>query len=388
MTLHDTTELVKRAGIGSIIGIVTILLIVIIVRVGIGIKNYLYPPVKDPPTQTYGFLVPLQFPKNTVDQNFTYTLDTTSGDLPTDLPDRLSVFPIVENQPNFLNLGIAKKKIASLNFISEDGKIPTEIKLGDPYYEWDEKSGFNRKIIMNINSFDFKMTSDFLSSLTVLSAKFISNESSAINVAEGFLDTAEIIPNDLDLTKTTTKDNPSHYVTYPKLFSIESGVQGNTLVQTSSLSRAQVIRVDFYQKDVEYDMNTGYTEGANQKTHIKLPILYPQPPYSIMSFWIASGQGGAMVTQAFYTHKKIDFSKADATYLLKTAEQAYTELKDGKAYIANYWGSDSNIVITDVYLAYYLAEDSIGYMQPIYVFEGKYGFFAYIPALIENISNK
>ena len=381
MTLHDTTVLVKKAGLGSVIGVISILLIVILVRVGISIKNSLYPPIKAPPVQTFGALPPLQFPKSSLNNNFTYKLETLSGELPTDFPDRLSVFPIVESLPNFLNLDIAKKKVSSLNFAAGDGGALPPIQLANPYYEWDEQTGFNRKIIMNINSFDFKMTSDFLSSLTVLSARSISSEPSAIEVAQDFLGSAGLTPKDIDLAKTTTQNNPAHYVTYPQLYSVQSGPQGNTLVQTTSLSKTQVIRVDFYQKDVEYDMSTGLTEGDGQKAHIKLPILYPQPPFSIMSFWVASGPGGAMVTQAFFTHKNIDFTNTDATYGIKTVEEAFTELKEGKAYVPTYWGSDNNIFITDVYLAYYLGEDSQGYMMPIYVFEGKNGFFAYVSAL-------
>ncbi len=366
---------------GSVIGVISIILIVILVRVGISIKNSLYPPIKDPPTQIFGALPPLQFPRSAVNNNFTYTLNTLSGELPTDLPNRLSVFPIVESSPNFLNLDRAKKKVASVGFVSQDGTVIPEIQLANPYYEWDETTGFNRKIIMNINSFDFKMTSNYLSSLGVLSAKFISDEKNAINVATDFLNSMVLTPKDIDLTKTTTPDNPAHYVTYPRLYSIQNEAQGNTLVQTNKLSQTQVIWIDFYQKDVEYDLNTGATEGPAQKAHLKLPILYPNPPHSIMSFWIASGPNSAMVTQALFTYKNVDLTNADATYGIKTPEEAFAELKDGKAYIAAYDENDSNITITDVYLAYYLAEDSQGYLMPIYAFEGKYGFFAYVSAL-------
>jgi hypothetical protein len=381
MTLHNTAVLIKKAGIGSFVGITTILLIVIFIRVGISIKNSLYPPVKKPPVQTFGVLPPLQFPKNAVNNNFTYTINTLSGELPTGLPDRLSVFPIVESAPNFLNLDWAKKKVASIGLVSQDGTALPEIQLTNPYYEWDEPMGLYRKIIMNINSFDFKMTSNYLSSLGVLSAKFISDEKSAVNVAQNFLNSMVLTPNDIDLTKTTTQDNPMHYVTNPRLYYIQNGLQGSTLVQTAKLSQAQVIWLDFYQKDVEYDLNTGVTEGAGQKAHLKLPILYPNPPHSTMSFWIASGPDSAMVTQALFTHKNIDFKSADATYGIKTSVEAFAELKGGKAYIATYDGSDSNITITDIYLAYYLAEDSKDYLMPIYVFEGKNGFFAYVSAL-------
>lgn len=382
MTLHDTTLLVKKAGIGSVIGIITILVIVIIVRISVSVWDAFHPPKKAPPTQIFGVLPPLEFPESVVNNNFTYEIHTIAGELPTDLPDRLSVFPITENAPNFLNLESAKSKVTSLDFVSEDRKTVPEIKLDDPYYEWDEPTGFNRKMIMNINSFDFKMTSNYLSSLLVLSGRFIKDEADAIRVAQNFLNLAGLMPTDIDLSKTNTKDNPAHFVSYPKLYSIQSGPEGNVLVDADKLSQTHVIRVDFYQKDVEYDLNTGFPEEKVKKPHLKLPILYSKPPYSTMSFWIASGPRIAMVTQAFFTHKNIDFTITDATYAIKTAEQAFDELKGGKAYIASQWGSDNKIIITDVYLAYYLGEDSKGYLMPIYVFEGKNGFFAYVSAIL------
>jgi hypothetical protein len=384
MTLHSTTDLVKKAGIGSAVGIISIILIVVFIRVGVGIKNILFPPQKEPPTQSFGLLPAFQFPKTQINSNFIYNLQTTTGELPADLPDRLSIFPITHNTPNFLNLEKVKKKAAALEFISQGGGVLPEIQLTNPYYEWDELTGFNRKIIFNINSYDFRLTSNYLSSLTVLSSQFISDEPSAIKTAQDFLDTAGLTPKDLDISKTTNQNNPVHYVTYPQLYSIQNDAQGNTLVRTTSLSKAQVIRVDFYQKDAEYDLNTGGTGNATPKVHVKIPILYPLPPYSTMSFWVASGPRNATVTQAFFTHQDIDFTNASATYGIKRVEDAFTELKDGKAYIAAYNGTDTNILIKDVYLAYYLGEDSQPYLIPMYVFEGNNGFFAYILAVTEN----
>lgn len=380
MTLHDTAILVKKAGIGSIVGIISILVIVILVRVSITVWESLHPQKKYPPTQAFGPLPPLKFPPSVVSNNFTYTLHTLSGDLPTTFPDRLSVFPILQSAPNFLNLDIVKRKVGSLSFVTELGEEIPENKLNDPYYEWYEPGGFKRHIIFNINSFDFKMTSNYLASLGVLSGRFITNEQDAISVTRSFLRSAGPMPDDVDLEKTSTKDNPVPYVTYPRLYSIQSGSEGNILVPAAKLSQTHVIRVDLYQKDVEYDLDTGVREG--KKLKLKLPILYPQPPFSTMSFWVASGPDGAMVTQAFFTHKDINFNNADSTYGIKTVEEVFAELKDGKAYIAAYGGgNDNNIIITDVYLAYYLAEDSEGYLMPIYVFEGKKGFFGYISAL-------
>lgn len=384
MTLHETVENVKKAGIGSIIGIIGIVVIVILVRVGIAVKNYLYPPQIEPPTKAYGLLKPLEFPNNVTDPNFTYTIQTTTGDLPAGLPDRLSIFPILKPAPNFLNLDKIRKKVTALNFVDEDGSTVPEKQLADPFYEWDESKDFSRQIIFDINSYNFKMTSQFLQRLVVLSAQHLSDEISAVDTAKKFLTTAALMPTDLDFAKTTTKNNPEPFVTFPQLFSIQTTPEGNILVPTTSLSKAHVIKVDFYQKDIEYDLKTGEAEEFKPTIKIKLPIVYPNPPSSTMSFWIASGQQEAQVVQSFFTHQKPDLKDPSATYKLKTVQSAYDELIAGNAYIASYNGSDNNILIKSVRLAYYLGENQQDYLMPVYVFEGSNGFFAFVSALTED----
>lgn len=390
MTLHETVETAKKAGMGSIIGIIGIILIVILVRVGIVVKNYLFPPKIAPPTRAYGLLPPLEFPKNVSEGNFTYTLQTTTGQLPivgpgkTDLPDRLSIFPVIKPKPNFLNLDKVKKKVGALGFTGPDGSTVQEVERQTPYYEWQEQKNFNRNITFDINSYDYKMDSEYLQSLTALSHQYITDEKAAIETAKAFLATAELVPTDLDYSKTETSNNPLHYVTFPQLFSIQATPNGNILVPTTSLSKTHVIQVDFYQKDIDYDLKTGEGEEYKPTKKVTIPIIYPHPPYSTMSFWIASGPTEEDVVQSYYTHKNLDLKDTTATYKLKTPQVAFDELNAGKAYIASYNGNDFNILIKSVFLAYYLGETPQDYAMPVYVFEGNNGFYAYISALTDD----
>lgn len=386
MTLHDTTELVKKAGLGSVLGILGIILIVIFVRVGIMVKNFYFPPKIDPPTRVYGNLPPLQFPQSNVNiTEFTYISQTTSGELPVGLPDRLSVFPVLHPAPNFLNLDKAKAKITALGFTEGDGSTPVkELQLQDPYYEWDERKDFNRRITFNINNFDFNLVSDYLSSLYVVNPQFLPDEKAAIKTVTRFLDKSGLTPNDLDLAKTNNKDDSLHYITFPELYAVQTDPQGTSLVRATSLSSTNVIRVELYQKDLEYDLITGEGLEFKPKIHVKIPILYPHPPYSTMDFKVASGQMQADVVEASFTHQNLDISNTTATYRIKTPQVAWDELKNKKAYIAAYYGADSNIFVKNIYLAYYLGNDPQDYLMPIYVFEGNNGFFAYVSAVTED----
>jgi hypothetical protein len=243
-----------------------------------------------------------------------------------------------------------------------------------------------RKLTFNTVDFSFKLISDYLPSLTVLQAQNLSDQNAAITAAQTLLNSINLFPTDIDIAKTNMQNPSLHYVTYPQLYSI----QNDQLLPASSLSDAQIIRVDFYQKDIKYDMTAGIQGDIHTLKEWKdpIPVLYPHPPYSTMSFWIGSGPSSPQVVQANFVHQDINLTPnaSDptaplATYAIKSAQQAFEELKNGQGYVAAYAGSGTNILINNVYLAYYLGETQQKYLMPIIVFEGNNGFFGYVSAV-------
>lgn len=381
MTLHSTVELMKKAIIWGGISIGGIVVIVIFFQIGVFFKNILFPPKVEAPSRLYEALPALEFPQSATTANLTYTLNTLSGDFP-QFPDRLRVYPIVQPEPNFLNLNKVKAKVAALGFTNQAGNPSQEVALGNANYEWNQATNPYEKIVFNIVNFDFTLTSRYLSYLPVLNAQQLSDENSAIDTAKLFLSSIQLLPEDLDFAKTKEPPKDTHYLTRPQLFSIRNGA----LVPTTSLSKAQIIRVDFYQKDIEYKMSTGKPNGAGgfEMVDIKLPIMYPKPPYSTMNFFIGSATSDSQVYAANFVHKTITFPgdlDPEATYDIKTPQEAFEELKNGAGYIATDPGSQSEILINNIFLAYYLGEGKQEYLMPVIVFEGENGFFAYVSAV-------
>ncbi len=383
MTLHDTAEFSKKGGLTIVLSFILILLLVFFFKIGNFIQTILFPPKIAPPNEAYGKLPPINFPQSTVHGQFTYTINTIDGSLPQNFPDRLIVYPMIISQPNLLNLDNAKSVMASWGFIDQAGNPLTEIPLGGPIYEWNEPSGFQRKIIYNIINQNFTMTSNYLISLIVLNAQNLGDQNGAINTVQTFLNNANLFPTDVDITLTQNPPPDKKYYTTPQLFSIING----ELTPTTSLSSAQVIRVDLYQKEIDYSLIAGKDQNLThfQNFDMKMPILYPHPPFSTMNFLVASGQNEADVVSAIFNHQSINLQpNQQATYPIKTARQAYDELKNGKAYIAAYNGTSNQILINKVYLAYYIGNTQQDYLMPIIVFEGQNGFFAYVPAITNN----
>lgn len=381
MTLHDTTETLKKLSIGTAIGITIIIVLVITFNVGKIMKSIFFPTKAEIANHTYGKVPVLIFPDNATSENLTYTLNTLSGGFE-EFPDRLNVYKLNNPEPNFLNLDKAREKAKILEFIGDTGEVVPEIPLGNATYEWDETKGLQRKLTFNIVSFDFTLTSNYLTSLTTLNAIGLPDEQGAIQVAKETLSDVSLLPTDIDMTKTESVEKKVNYTTFPQIYSIRN----SELIPATSLSNAQVIRVDLYQKDVEYELNTG-VKGENsvvQKKKMKLPILYPKPPFSTMSMWVGMGPQGPTVVEAKYIHKEFLVEKnEEPTYSIKSAEEAFEELKNGSGYIASFQGApgDTEVLINNAYLAYFIGENEQSYLMPIFVFEGDKGFFGYVSAI-------
>lgn len=341
-TLHKTTEFTKKILKWSAITVVSIIVLFVILRVGTQIKEYFFPTPLPPPTVKFGKLPALKFPENAISPpagGFTYRLNTLSGQLPT-LPTQINVYKIVGPEPSLLALEKAKERVSKIGF----DLPPTRIQ--DTLYQWANQDTPSKKLLLDIVSLNFSLSSDFISDQDVLSAKNLPNENEAIENAMNFFKNIDL-PQDIDNEKTKTT-----------LLSIE----GQELVPATSFSKTQVIRVDFFQKDVD-----------------GLSIYYPKAKNSIMYVLIAAGISQPQIVEVKFFHHNI--SEISATYPIKTAEEAFLELKNKKAYLASYFDSEANIAIKDISLGYYLSDEEQSYLVPIIVFEGNNGFFAYVETI-------
>ncbi len=331
---------------GAII-IVLLFLAVISVRLISYFKNTFFPTPPPPPTVSFNKLPTISFPANASGKSFTYSLDTVTGILPV-FPDRLKVYKMVSKAPDLLALNKARSSVAAVGFNS------AEVPVSNQVYQWEDNGPLNRTITMNIFSLNFNLSSSFMTDPTVQAAGNLPDQNGAISVAESFLSGMDSFPSDIDTSKTQTF-----------IYSINN----NTLTTASSISNTQVIEVDFFQKDVD-----------------KLPIYYPKAINSTMNVLVVAGQDQPQVAQVNFYHQTI--SSTYATYPIKTAQQAFDELKQGKGYIASYFGNSDYISIRNVALGYYIGDKKQDYLMPIAVFSGDNGFYAYVPLVTDVWVNK
>lgn len=337
IAISQTKMLLKALGI-----LLSLLIVIAIInKFIIDIKERLSPTRPPPPTVAFGKLPPILFPRNATDKTLTYSLNTITGLFPA-LPDQIKVYKMVEIKPEFLALDKTRQKVARLGFRFKEAYVSKNL------YRWLDEASPSREITYNLFSHDFNLSSSFLSDpLSIQSPGIFSDENSAINASRQFLSTISSFPDDIDLMKTKTL-----------LYSIKD----DNLFPATSISNAKVIRVDFSQGDVS-----------------ELPVYYPNYSTSTINLLVIAQERKYLVVGANFHYQPI--SRESYTYPIKTAPEAFEELKNQKAYIASYFGNDTNISIKNISLGYYIGIEKQNYLMPIIVFEGLNGFAAYVSAV-------
>lgn len=301
------------------------------------IKDAIFPTPPPPPTVGFGKLPSIEFPSST-NKNLTYSISTVTGTLPTFALSE-KVFKMQDVQPDLLSLQRAKEKAKSIDFEGNP------IEVSENVYQWKDLKG--QILTMNILDFDFNLSSNFLSK-EIPSLRF--GTDIAVKTAKEFLQRMGLFYKDIDETKTTTE-----------LFSIKNF----RLIPASSLSSTQVVRVNFFQKDIN-----------------GLSIYYPSTT-TPLNLIVADIEDPKVIEGNFFYQNP---SEVFSTYPLKTAEQAFDDLKKGNSYIS-VLPQTANVYIKKVKLGYYVAEKKQKFLFPIIVFEGD-NFQAYVSAVTDEWVNK
>ncbi len=343
LTLHAATEDAKALAKIAIVLVVLVIIIVLLMPFFNAFLNSLFPKQVALPEARFGKVPHISFPENSLQKNFTYTINTLPGDLPT-FPDRVNVYQIPAPQPNLLALERAKQRVADVGFFSQ----PTPIT--DTLYQWIETSVLSKKLEFDILSLNFGLDSTYLTPEASMSAGSLPLDTKATEMTTNFITKLSSFPGDIDQGKTKI----TYYI-----------IADGKLKEIPTRESAQILRVSFFQNNLA-----------------ELPIYYPNPPFSTMNLLVGGGeQFSPTVIGGLFTHYTPDSS---STYAIKTSQQAFDDLKNKRGYIASHNGSSNNIVITDVKLGYYAPYVSQGYLLPIIVFEGEEGFLGYVEAIADN----
>lgn len=302
------------------------------------VKNVFFPTPLPPPEEKFGNLPQVLFPRKS-GQELSYKIDTITGKLPS-FSDRAKVYKIHKREPNLVALDTARRRLRNLGFDKNESKISNSI------YQWGSDSG--EAIILNIFTGTFRIHSGYLTSPPQSFNPNSVIKESLIRIVTDFLGGLGESVEDIDFNTS-----PLSYLR------ITNGI----VEKANSLSEAQLVRFDLLQKDID-----------------KLKIYYPDLNQSTIYFIFKAEDSYPKIVEARFLHLAPDAQSS--TYPIKTAEQAFNDLRTGKGLVFNQNAKSATIHITDVNLGYYIGEENQEFLVPIVVFTGK-NFTGYVQAIAD-----
>lgn len=345
-TLTQTAYYTRKTFKLGIILLVSFFVLKTSLKTGIKIWRKFNPPPPPAPTVDFGKLPKIDFPEQKLPENLSklnFRLETISGSLPT-FSQRVNVYFMPKRGSNYMNLERATLKAKSMGFLDQ----PKEI--GPTTYQWVTQTTPETTLEMDINTGSFHLRYQYENDQELLTSKHLPSNQEAAQEAKNFLVTNGFLAD--DLTEGSAEFDYLRFV-YPNL------------VPTASLSDADFVRTNLFRT------NLG-----------DFKIFPPNPKKSLISFLFSGSRtANKRIVEIDYTHFPIE-KQSFGTYPLKPINQAWSELQTGKGHIANLGQNENgNVVIREVYLAYYDSQKPQTYLQPIYVFGGDKNFFGYVSAI-------
>ena len=328
------TRILLKAG-GVVFG--ALLLLYFGAKGGSIVQNLFFPKPPAPPKQEFGKLPQLSFPSRG-GAGIQFRINTIDGQLPK-LIDRVNIYKLAQPQADLLALKNAKNILSSANFVER------QIKLSDTLYQWSQTST-GVVIQYDIGTKNFTISSNYLTNPYLTTTNLIPNEGDIKNGLISFLSSINADTKDIDFDNSTVE-----------LLQLQGGV----LIKSENLGGAKFARIALVQFPVD-----------------KIPIIYDTPTNSILHFTVSYPNGNFQILEGQFLHHQPDLqNKSD--YPIKTALQAFEDLKNGNAYMINPQNL-TNVDITDVQVRYYLDKNTNEYLLPVIVFTG-INFTAYVEGL-------
>ncbi|MBI3485933.1 hypothetical protein HY025_03205 [Candidatus Daviesbacteria bacterium] len=335
MTLTQTAKLTKRLILFFVITLIAG------VSIWLGYRYYYYnvylpsiPPVEIKADLKFGILPkPDFFESSASATNFSYVLDTPTGDLPENLPKIMTVFYAPARSITLLDPDRSNDLAKRMGFTNGPGVIsPTQFKYSD------ESGG---ELIIDLNSGNFKF-------------KKSTTEESFANIAGTLPSTDDIAKNFKDFLTTNGLIKPQ----------LQQGAY-KAFYNQDSQRKSYSATVSLWPNDLD-----------------KFPIVTSLSKTGLIRATVVNARKDIdRYLSLTYINWSID-DKTTATYPIKTALQAFGDLKNGLGVLV-LTPNTGQVSIRSVYLGYFETDNYNPYIEPVFVFEGK-DFVAYVPAIVSD----
>lgn len=207
-----------------------------------------------------------------------------------------------------------------------------------------------QKVSIDITNFNFSYQYNFEDDPLVFQNTIIPSETEITNKSIDFLNSVGRYPDELAKGKTNII-----YLSYNGL------TRSFTPVERPQLANA--VEIDFYRPDID-----GFPMIS--------PNYFNSQNYVIMAFY--DGAVKVLRSQIKFFEKS---NEQVGVYALKTGDEAWKELKEGKGMVVTDTKNLANVSIKKMFMGYLDPSVYQSYLQPVYVFLGDNNFVGYVPAV-------
>lgn len=334
--LTDTAYIVRKSFVWGGIGIVVLTILgfatVATIR---SIQNSRVLPTPTPGV-TFGPLPKIVTP-NSLPYPASFELLLIEG-RPPETVEYGTVYLVRSKTPTLLSRKESQQFAVTLGFPSEP------VQTDNTVYQYVDPDT-NSHLVMDIASKNFTLRRNFID-VSVLNTPIKHTETEIKKQAQAFF-------IKLNIWHENLSNAVFSYWTF----------EGQALRETTEISQAQLVRVDFF-----------------QPTLGEVPIVTSHPARSNVYIIFAPGdKAPRMIHEASFNYFPPD-DQTMSTYPLITGLTAWEQLQAGVAFISSPVKIGTHAVVRRIYKAYYQSDMYQPYLQLVWVFEGDNGFVALIPA--------
>jgi len=283
-----------------------------------------------------------EIPGSSSSAGLKFTLDTIEG-TPVTATDTAKVYFMPQNNPRF---GYNEK----IYLIARSFGFNTEVVKHKLVGKIATFTDAEKTLTIDISNFNFKFDRKVNNELFSSPQLTIPTKTVIENKAIDFLKKIGRYPEELG--KGTTN------VIYLKFNPINQN-----FVNVEKSSQAQLVEIDFGRPDID-------------TFKVVTPKFFTSQNYVIMLF---QGDDFQIIKSQIAFFEKSE--EQVGTYLVKTGEEAWSELNSGMGFVVAGTQGQKNILIKSMELRYFDPDVYQNYLQPVYVFLGEGNFAAYVSAI-------
>lgn len=346
MTLSEFSYYARKYAPILVVGFVLFMIFFGIISMFLSRTGQPQQAAQKPYEPPFGILDPIQFTHRIeYPETFTFKIDNIEG-RPIELGQNAEVYFIPSSRTRFGYQQTVALMAKAAGFDTEAHAY--ELENTTATYK-DEL----RSLTIDITNYDYSFELDYKKTPTLFSESNIPSETQVKEDAKAFLRQMNKFSANLA--------QGSQHVIYSRY-----DATTDTFTPVENSVDANVVEVDFFAPDIN-GLPVVSPKFFNSQTYVTL-VYHAEGKVYIKS-------------QSKYSEPDL---KQHGTYPLKSGAQAWEELINKLGTIVSPAQGSTDIIVRDMFLAYYGPEKYQPYILPVYVFIGDNGFAAYVSA-IDNV---